>query len=882
MLNKENSPPKKPNIRKRTKTGCLTCRKRRIKCDEGKPICNNCIKSKRQCEGYNQRVVFKSPMGAIPGSHFGPLPYHHHHDPTEALVNAQLTASQGKTSSSAQGPLPIIAPKPPNLEYGNPAHYPYIHGHPGLHRANSTASLGLGVHQSQYVMGAIPTETYYAQSGLEMTASPTRTSQPALFDLQQMPTPQQQPPNGFTLPERRHTSHSIIGRPAPMLHQMTLNPPIAQSYSATGLEPSEEAGSWVFDEGDLSLDSEDDEILANNHLTSLDANDIGSIMTNDLDRSLDPYGTQVRSFHALAHENVLVNYMPSLSDTPLNDAKTRDIFWYFVNITAPAINPYERNPSRPFSGEPIPRSSQHIWTYVFPLQSFHHPALLQAILALGSLQMAELAGGAPTAPWVHSSRCISRIAKIYQSAERRAQPSTLAATLLLAFFEVWTSNHDKWCTHMMGARQIIRETPFRQMSRQIWTIHRQRYQQWADHPSHELAEVDLDLLRTLTGKQVYFAEGAGCSWQPNMRSCTALDLENYEHLADLYWWFCKMDVYQAMLGGSKLFMEYELWTQCPPRAPMNRINQIFGTFDHLVLLLGRVANYAATDLPRKHRARARERGGANTSPKGPNSPPMFAGMFPGRGSIQLPRGLSPPRDSFVSAAEQAWEDLDLESSTQKATEEWTAILAAFNLFKQSLGADFQALSEDVQPARESPFGPTCTYRTYSIAGIWMNFYMGLVVLHRSHPSMPPFAMIAAHMCAKQTEPFSNEIGRIVAGITEDWTAETMFRDRLQRQWAIRRLHDITRMTGWKTGKQIANGCEGAWRKAAAMGVTPPYEPEAESAALRHGYTTRRIDERIQEIGDGQSRPVLKRKDRAHVAFGLLSVDEDLERLSLED
>jgi hypothetical protein len=38
-------------VRKRTKTGCQTCRSRRIKCDEGKPECNNCVKSKRQCEG---------------------------------------------------------------------------------------------------------------------------------------------------------------------------------------------------------------------------------------------------------------------------------------------------------------------------------------------------------------------------------------------------------------------------------------------------------------------------------------------------------------------------------------------------------------------------------------------------------------------------------------------------------------------------------------------------------------------------------------------------------------------------------------------------------------------------------------------------------------
>jgi Fungal Zn(2)-Cys(6) binuclear cluster domain len=37
--------------KKRTKTGCQTCRSRRIKCDEAKPVCNNCTKGKRICEG---------------------------------------------------------------------------------------------------------------------------------------------------------------------------------------------------------------------------------------------------------------------------------------------------------------------------------------------------------------------------------------------------------------------------------------------------------------------------------------------------------------------------------------------------------------------------------------------------------------------------------------------------------------------------------------------------------------------------------------------------------------------------------------------------------------------------------------------------------------
>lgn len=195
----------------------------------------------------------------------------------------------------------------------------------------------------------------------------------------------------------------------------------------------------------------------------------------------------------------------------------------------------------------------------------------------------------------------------------------------------------------------------------------------------------------------------------------------------------------------------------------------YGTYDHLILLLGRLSNFVANDLPRKRKARDRE---TSASPRGPNSPPMFPGMFPGRGNIEFPRGLSPPPESFPSA-ENIFDAIDLETSTQKALEEWSSILQAFELFKSCLGLDFDPLSEDVHPPQDSPFGPALTYRTYSIAGIWMNFYMGLVLLHRAHPSMPPFAMVAAHMVAEQTDPYANEIGRLVAGVAEDWSPESM-------------------------------------------------------------------------------------------------------------
>lgn len=43
---------RKKRFSSKVKTGCETCKKRRIKCDEGKPTCVNCNRGGRRCEGY--------------------------------------------------------------------------------------------------------------------------------------------------------------------------------------------------------------------------------------------------------------------------------------------------------------------------------------------------------------------------------------------------------------------------------------------------------------------------------------------------------------------------------------------------------------------------------------------------------------------------------------------------------------------------------------------------------------------------------------------------------------------------------------------------------------------------------------------------------------
>lgn len=98
-------------MRKRTKTGCLTCRKRRIKCGEERPTCANCIKSKRQCEGYNQRVVFKPPIGDWPNHPGVVSTIQYHTSMLPGTRNQQYRASE--SAGQAQEHVPAtLQPRP--------------------------------------------------------------------------------------------------------------------------------------------------------------------------------------------------------------------------------------------------------------------------------------------------------------------------------------------------------------------------------------------------------------------------------------------------------------------------------------------------------------------------------------------------------------------------------------------------------------------------------------------------------------------------------------------------------------------------------------------------------------------------------------------------
>jgi hypothetical protein len=124
-------PSNKKEIKRRTKTGCLTCRKRRIKCDEGRPLCNNCRKSKRECQGYDHVVKQNGPPAAIQ-----PAP--------SQSTSTEQTPLVSPSSASATSPDTISSPfatQPPAPGgFGSAINSPHI-GHEGSHTASSSPAL---------------------------------------------------------------------------------------------------------------------------------------------------------------------------------------------------------------------------------------------------------------------------------------------------------------------------------------------------------------------------------------------------------------------------------------------------------------------------------------------------------------------------------------------------------------------------------------------------------------------------------------------------------------------------------------------------------------------------------------------------------------------
>lgn len=90
----------------------------------------------------------------------------------------------------------------------------------------------------------------------------------------------------------------------------------------------------------------------------------------------------------------------------------------------------------------------------------------------------------------------------------------------------------------------------------------QSYEQAMAHdsglgPSKDFDDVNENIIAILMGKQIRYDQfgqviDENAQDPGENKTYTDRDLEIYETQRDMFWWYCKQDVYQSILGGGKL------------------------------------------------------------------------------------------------------------------------------------------------------------------------------------------------------------------------------------------------------------------------------------------------------------------------------------------
>ncbi|KAF2217816.1 hypothetical protein CERZMDRAFT_63943 [Cercospora zeae-maydis SCOH1-5] len=950
--------------RKRTKTGCLTCRKRRIKCDEGRPVCKNCVKSKRHCEGYSQRVVFKQPTfdyqpGANGSAHItfqaGPDPgaLGHSHSGQALLNQAYYTHLRPRPSQDqfitiwdqrTQQYVHIPAPAPEQVQQS-----PTEAGH-------SQLADGLGpINQDGTRQSAHANHFYAPPPPIEHARSMQTNGNHALK--------QESPQSAAALQAGGPSTPELYE------HEFHAPPTMTPTYvlSAAAVEKQDDE---YYDVDDDDLDQEQD---VDTSLSQLQSHKRQRMLGRVLEgNQISIRGLQMRRYDTFIYDGILDTYRVEYVASPLKNPATARVFAHFISATGPSLSVFERTPNTSsvlFNGGTVPIAQQGLWTYTLPMAALHHQGLLHAMLALASLHIARLQGASTTPSMQHYAWALRRIHAAVSNPKSRLKATTIAASMLLGFYEVMTADHMKWNMHLMGAKQLFVETDFVQMTAAFKRMKMERAMHLSSEQDRkrrysteqpfsqgdlldQMHDIDERVVSRIVGKEVKY-DIVGHVEPSTIKLPPALDLCKFDILRDLYWWYCKQDVIQSIVSGNKLLMDFNRWPNCPPRSPLGRGDAVCGSSDHLILLLGRIADFSSRD--RKRKLKQMEANGGHWRPApgmniprppptpqqaapspasahlgmpmpgavgGPpmTSPPMpdFYGMAPPpRANVHMPSSYTSSNPHTTPTPAGAYPpgafENDLPQATQEALDEYTHIQQALDLFEQSLSRSpaFQPLESGSYHSAETAFGPAYFFRTYDIGCLWAFYHMAMIIAIRAHPHMPPAAHMAAGVAAQETRHHAMEIGRIVAGIVPgpddqplnpslgaalcdscmpSFFAAVQYQDARQRYETVTRIFSIARRTGWGSAELIANGCETAWVKAAAVGRGPPYtrivrahHTNSEDPRLTGSWE--RLDPRSAPVdGDDADRRLVKTKKEARLnwAIGVMGVEEDVEKIKLVD
>lgn len=232
----------------------------------------------------------------------------------------------------------------------------------------------------------------------------------------------------------------------------------------------------------------------------------------------------------------------------MKDSLAAPIFRHFVMTIGPSLSIFERhftNPEAILAGTAIPVPQQALWTYILPTVALTNQALLYAILALASLHIGTMNLTTIQSSLKYYRLALERLAESIQIIKERIDLGTIAAALLLGYFEAMTAEYGKWTNHLLGVKCLFLELDIKEMANQLkWS----RYQSNVDGP-------DAVIVSQLMGQYISYDEsshGIDNNIEPVRAPIAENDVQVRESYCDLFWSFCKQDVYQSIISGNQL------------------------------------------------------------------------------------------------------------------------------------------------------------------------------------------------------------------------------------------------------------------------------------------------------------------------------------------
>ena len=163
-------------------------------------------------------------------------------------------------------------------------------------------------------------------------------------------------------------------------------------------------------------------------------------------------------------------YRPTYVTSLMRDPVAAQIFCHFLISVGPSLSIYERHPKNPpesLMGAQIPGSLRGLWTDILPTIALKNQALLHAMLALSSFNIAKLSSTRVSPSLMHYHFALRWLSKKFSVPTERNNLGTTAAVLLLGYFEATNADHRKWMNHLLGAKQILIEIDIGKIGKQI-------------------------------------------------------------------------------------------------------------------------------------------------------------------------------------------------------------------------------------------------------------------------------------------------------------------------------------------------------------------------------------------------------------------------------